>query len=143
MGILDILKISASGLKAQRQRMEVTATNLANIHTTKTEEGGPYKKKQVVFVSADVSDEKTFGRLLSKRIEGVKVDSIEESAKDFQKIFDPNHPDADSEGYVLQPNVNVMEEMTDMTAATRAYEANINILNTTKEMFIKSLELAK
>ena len=78
-----------------------------------------------------------------KRIEGVKVDSIQESAKDFQKVFDPNHPDADNEGYVSQPNVNVMEEMTDMTAATRAYEANINILNTTKEMFIKSLELAK
>ncbi len=143
MGILDILKISASGLKAQRQRMEVVASNLANIHTTKTEEGGPYRKKEVVFTSTDVSDEKTFGRLLSKRIEGVKVDSIQESAKDFQKVFDPNHPDADNEGYVSQPNVNVMEEMTDMTAATRAYEANINILNTTKEMFIKSLDLAK
>lgn len=143
MGILDILKISASGLKAQRQRMEVTATNLANIHTTRTDEGGPYRKKQVVFVTADVSDEKTFGRLLSKKIEGVKVDSIEESKKDFQKVYDPNHPDADEEGYVSQPNVNVMEEMTDMTAATRAYEANINILNTTKDMFIKSLDLGK
>ena len=143
MGILDILKISASGLKAQRQRMEVVAGNLANVHTTKTEEGGPYRKKEVVFMSTDVSGEKTFGGLLSKRIEGVKVHSIEDSNKDFQKIFDPNHPDADNEGYVLLPNVNLMEEMTDMTAATRAYEANINVLNTTKEMLIKSLELAK
>lgn len=143
MGMLDILKISASGLKAQRQRMEVVAGNLANIHTTKTEEGGPYRKKEVVFMSTDVSDEKTFGGLLSKRIEGVKVNSVDESNKEFQKVFDPNHPDADNEGYVLLPNVNLMEEMTDMTAATRAYEANINVLNTTKEMLIKSLDLMK
>jgi flagellar basal-body rod protein FlgC len=143
MGILDILKISASGLKAQRTRMEVIATNLSNIHTTKTEEGGPYKKKEVVFMSADVSDEKGFGGVLSKTIEGVKVDSIKESDKSFEKVFDPTHPDADQDGYVTFPNVNLMEEMTDMVAATRAYEANINVLNTTKEMFIKSLDIGK
>ena len=74
--------------------MEVIAANLANIHTTKTEEGGPYKKKEVVFMSTDVSDEKSFGDVLSKKIEGVKVDSVQESGKDFEKVFDPNHPDA-------------------------------------------------
>ncbi len=123
--------------------MEVIAANLANIHTTKTEEGGPYKKKEVVFMSTDVSDEKSFGDVLSKKIEGVKVDSVQESGKDFEKVFDPNHPDADREGYVSLPNVNLMEEMTDMTAATRAYEANLNVMNTTKEMLIKSLDLLK
>ncbi len=143
MGIFDILRISSSGLKAQRARMEVIAGNLANIHTTKTDEGGPYKKKEAVFVSADVSGEKSFGGVLSKKIEGVKVDSIQESEKAFERIFDPNHPDADPEGYVLLPNVNLMEEMTDMTAATRAYEANINVMNTTKEMLIKSLDLIR
>ena len=143
MGMFDILKVSASALKAQRARMEVIATNLSNIHTTKTDEGGPYKKKDVVFMSADLAEEKSFGGALAKKIEGVKVESIEESEKPFQKVFDPNHPDADSEGYVTFPNVNLMEEMTDMVAATRAYEANVNVLNTTKEMFIKSLEIGK
>jgi flagellar basal-body rod protein FlgC len=143
MGIFDILRISSSGLKAQRTRMEVIAGNLANIHTTKTDEGGPYKKKEVVLMSTDVSEEKSFGGVLSKKIEGVKVNSVQESVKAFEKVFDPNHPDADKEGYVTFPNVNLMEEMTDMTAATRAYEANINVLNTTKEMLIKSLDLLK
>jgi flagellar basal-body rod protein FlgC len=143
MGIFDILKISSSGLKAQRTRMEVIAGNLSNVHTTKTDEGGPYKKKEVVFMSTDVSDEKGFGGVLSKKIEGVRVDAIEESEKSFEKVFDPNHPDADQEGYVMYPNVNMMEEMTDMVAATRAYEANINVMNTTKEMLMKSLDLIK
>ncbi len=123
--------------------MEVIAGNLANIHTTKTDEGGPYRKKEVVFVSTDVSDEKSFGGVLSKKIEGVKVDSVQESDKAFERVFDPNHPDADPEGYVSLPNVNLMEEMTDMTAATRAYEANINVMNTTKEMLMKSLDLIR
>jgi flagellar basal-body rod protein FlgC len=143
MGMFDILKIGASALKAQRTRMEVIATNLSNIHSTKSEEGGPYKKKDAVFMSADITDERSFGSVLAKRIEGVKVSDIEESNKPFEKVFDPNHPDADAEGYVTFPNVNLMEEMTDMVAATRAYEANVNVLNTTKEMFIKSLEIGK
>ncbi|HEX2964672.1 MAG TPA: flagellar basal body rod protein FlgC [Syntrophorhabdaceae bacterium] len=143
MGVFDILKISASGLKAQRARMEVIAGNLSNVHTTRTEEGGPYKKKEVVFVSSDVSDEKEFGSLFSKKIEGVRIESVRESEKELEKVFDPNHPDADQEGYVMFPNVNLMEEMTDMVAATRAYEANVNVMNTTKEMLIKSLDLIK
>ncbi len=143
MGVFDILKISASGLKAQRARMEVIAGNLSNVHTTRTEEGGPYRKKEVVFVSTDVSDTKEFGSLFSKKIEGVKIESVSESEKEFEKVFDPNHPDADQEGYVMFPNVNLMEEMTDMVAATRAYEANVNVMNTTKEMLIKSLDLIK
>lgn len=143
MGIFDILRISASGLKAQRTRMETIAGNLSNIHTTRTEEGGPYRKKEVVFMSSDVSEEKSFSGFFSKQIEGVKVSAIEESEKAFEKVFDPNHPDADEEGYVMFPNVNLMEEMTDMVAATRAYEANINVMDTTKDMLIKSLDLIK
>jgi flagellar basal-body rod protein FlgC len=143
MSILDILRISASGLKAQRVRMEVIATNLANIQTTRTDEGGPYNKKEVVFATTDVSEGGGFGKMLSDKIEGVKVDKITNSKKHFEKAYDPGHPDADSEGYVTSPNVNLMEEMADMISATRSYEANINVVNTTKEMFMKTLEIGK
>lgn len=143
MGVFDIFKISASGMKAQRTRMEVVASNLSNVHTTSTEEGGPYRKKDVVFKAADVSDDKSFSGVFSKKIEGVKAETIQESDKPFEKVFNPNHPDADDEGYVTFPNVNLMEEMTDMMAATRAYEANVNVLNTTKDMFLKTIDLLK
>ncbi len=143
MSLLDILKISASGLKAQRIRMETIATNLANIHTTRTDEGGPYVKKEVVFKTADVSEKEEFDRLLSQKIEGVKVEEIAKSNKNFEKVYDPGHPDADREGYVTYPNVNLMEEMADMISATRSYEANINVINTTKEMFLKTLDIGK
>ena len=143
MSILDILKVSASGLKAQRKRMEVIATNLANIQTTRTEEGGPFRKKEVVFTATKITDKKGFDDMLSDKLEGVEVEEITESSKPFEKVFDPGHPDADKEGYVTYPNVNLMEEMADMVSATRAYEANINVVNTTKEMFMKTLDIAK
>jgi flagellar basal-body rod protein FlgC len=143
MSILNILKIGASALKAQRLRMETVASNLANMHTTRTEEGGPFKKKEVTFVPSDVSGAGEFGKMLTERVEGVKVAGVGESSKPFEKVFDPGHPDADPDGYVNYPNVNLMEEMADMMAATRAYEANINVVNTTKDMFVKSLEIGK
>jgi flagellar basal-body rod protein FlgC len=143
MGIFDVLRISASGLKAQRTRMETVATNIANVHTTKTEEGGPYRKKDVVFAPVDVTDNSPFGTLFQRKVEGVGVEEVVESLKPFEKTHDPYHPDADADGYVTLPNVNVMEEMSDMIAATRAYEANVNVVNNTKEMFTKSLEIGK
>jgi len=143
MGMLDILRISSSGMKAQRTRMEAIATNLANVHSTKTEEGGPFKKKDVVFAPADVSDNTPFGSMLEHKMEGVKVEEIVESAKPFERTYDPYHPHADSDGYVSLPNVNVMEEMSDMVAATRAYEANVNVAGSVKQMFQKSLEIGQ
>ena len=142
MGMFDVLKISSSGLHAQRVRMETIATNLANIHTTRTEEGGPYKKQNVVIGSSDASGG-GFRGVLSKKLEGVQVEEITESEKPFEKTYDPGHPDADRDGYVTLPNVNVLEEMTDMVSATRSYEANVNVINTTKHMLLKSLEIAK
>jgi flagellar basal-body rod protein FlgC len=142
MGMFDVLKISSSGLRAQRVRMETIATNLANIHTTRTEEGGPYKKQSVVLTSADVSGA-TFKGVLERKMEGVDVEEILESEKPFERTYDPAHPDADSDGYVTYPNVNVLEEMTDMTAAARSYEANVNVINTAKRMFQKALEIAR
>ena len=143
MGILNILKIGASALNAQRLRMETIATNLANMQSTRTEEGGPFKKKEVTFVPTDLSGPTDFKSIFSEKIEGVKVDEIRTSNKPFQRTFDPSHPDADPQGYVTLPNVNVMEEMADMMVATRAYEANVNVVNTTKDMYLKALEIGK
>ncbi|HOJ43266.1 MAG TPA: flagellar basal body rod protein FlgC, partial [Syntrophorhabdaceae bacterium] len=95
------------------------------------------------FKTADVSEKEEFDRLLSQKIEGVKVEEIAKSNKNFEKVYDPGHPDADREGYVTYPNVNLMEEMADMISATRSYEANINVINTTKEMFLKTLDIGK
>jgi flagellar basal-body rod protein FlgC len=142
MGMFDVLKISSSGLRAQRVRMETIATNLANIHTTRTEEGGPYKKLNVVLGSADMPSEK-FQGVFTRKLEGVDVEEITESEKPFEKTHDPAHPDADQDGYVSYPNVNVLEEMTDMLSASRSYEANVNAINTTKHLFQKTLEIAK
>ncbi len=143
MSILNILKIGASALKAQRLRMETIASNLANMHTTRTEEGGPFKKREVTFSPTDVSGAGEFGKMFSDKVEGVKVETVKESNKPFERVYDPGHPDADPSGYVNYPNINLMEEMADMISATRAYEANINVVNSTKEMFVKSLEIGK
>jgi len=143
MGMFDAFRISASGLMAQRTRMEAIATNLANVHSTRTDEGGPYAKKDVVFMPFEVSEAKGFTASFQQKLEGVKVDEVVESQKPFERVYDPYHPDADAQGYVTMPNVNVMEEMTDMVAATRAYEANVNMMNNLKQMFMKSLEIGK
>jgi flagellar basal-body rod protein FlgC len=140
MRILDVLKVASSALKAQRTRMEVIASNLANIHTTRTEKGGPYRKKEVVFKSERVG---SFGDRLEEAVRGVKVEEIRESRKPFEQVYDPTHPDADALGYVWLPNVNLVEEMTDMILAARSYEANLNVINVTKEMFLKSLEIVR
>jgi len=143
MGIFDVLKIGASGLKAQRTRMETIATNLANVHATRTEEGGPFRKKEVVFTTEELGGQMEFADALRRKVEGVKVDEVVESEKPFEQVYDPYHPDANAQGYVSFPNVSVTEEMADMIAASRAYEANVNVLNTTKEMFMKTLEIGK
>jgi len=143
MGILDVMKISASGLSAERTRMEAIATNMANVQTTRTDEGGPYKKKDVVFMPTNVLGDGSFNAMLQEKFEGVKVDEVVESEKPFEQMYDPFHPDADANGYVTLPNVNVMEEMGDMVAATRAYEANLNVVNSAKDMFMRSLEIGK
>jgi flagellar basal-body rod protein FlgC len=143
MGMFDVLKISASGLKAQRIRMEAVASNIANVHTTRTEEGGPYKKKDVVFTTEDIGQPAGFGSLFQQKIEGVSVEEVVESTQAFEQVHDPFHPDADADGNVMFPNVNIISEMSDMIAASRAYEANVNVVNNTKEMFNKSLEIGK
>ncbi len=143
MRIFDTFKISASGMTAEKLRMDTVASNIANATTTRTEDGGPYRRKVAVFKE---NLERELDRI-SGRSEvvsrGVKVDAITEDPTPFRLVYDPEHPDANEEGYVEMPNVNVLNEMVDMIAATRAYEANITALNASKAMFLKALEIGR
>lgn len=164
-GIFAGLEISASGMRAQRIRQNTISTNLANAETSRTENGGPYRRQFVVFTAdsdnRDVRilnkapalegeataekhlpippsnfprDERFFGN-------GVSVAEIREDSRPPRMVYDPAHPDADEKGYVAMPNVNIIEEMTDMIAATRAYEANVTAFNAVKGMAMQALQL--
>lgn len=136
MNSFSVFKVSASALEAQKQRMNVIASNMANAATTKTAEGGPYKRKDVIFTVAVVDAEQT-------RLEGVKVEGIREDSSPPRMIYDPAHPDADKDGYVAMPNINTIEEMVNMMMALRAYEASVAAFNMAKTMFMKTLELGR
>ena len=140
MNFLLALEISSSGLYAQRRRMDVIASNLANIETTHTERGEPYRRKMVVMSTKPVQD---FDKILVSHMEGVKVDDIVEDESPFRKIFNPSHPDADKEGYLLKPNVDLVVETTNMLLARRVFEANVAALKTTRQMAVKALEIGR
>jgi flagellar basal-body rod protein FlgC len=140
MNFLLSLEISASGLTAQRKRMDVIASNLANLETTRTKEGGPYRRKMVIMSARPVTD---FNEMLTRQFEGVKIDDIVEDKSPFRKIFNPSHPDADKEGYLLKPNVDLVVETTNMLMATRVYEANLAVLRSTRGMALKALEIGR
>jgi len=140
VNFLKSLEISASGLYAQRKRMDVIASNLANIETTRTEKGGPYRRKMVVMSSKSVQD---FEEVLSSKAAGVKIDDIVEDNSPFTKVFEPGHPHADKQGYVLRPNVDLIVEITNMLLAKRIFEANITAVKSTKEMALKALEIGR
>jgi flagellar basal-body rod protein FlgC len=145
MDLLKSMKISSSGLAANRKRIESISSNIANAQTTRTAEGGPYRKKEVVFGSEPARD--SFSEILEGEIdaEAQEVHATEVISTDKPPImkYDPTHPDANAEGYVALPNINVMEEMAEMITAQRSYEANISALNTTKAMAIKTLEIGR
>ncbi|MFB3816377.1 MAG: flagellar basal body rod protein FlgC [Candidatus Methylomirabilales bacterium] len=139
MDPISALEISGSGLAAQRARMNVLAENLANVETTRTAEGGPYRRKLVVFGAA----EEAFGQALEAARGGVTVVGVRESDEPARRVHLPAHPDADADGYVLMPNVNPMLEMVDLLAATRAYEANVTAVQAAKSMAAKALEIGR
>ncbi len=150
MSFFDVFDIAASGMSAQRLRMNVISSNLANANTTRTPEGGPYRRKDVVFMAARLGrTEGGFGEYLRRMLfspsepEGVKVVEIVEDQKPFRKVYDPYHPDADKEGYVLYPNVDVVEEMVNLLSASRSFEANVTAFNSAKDMVMKTLEIAR
>ncbi|RMF79911.1 MAG: flagellar basal body rod protein FlgC [Nitrospirae bacterium] len=145
---LRAMSIAAAGLSAQRTRMEVIASNLANAETTRTPAGGPYVRQRVV-LQADPAPP-TFERLLEERAAGeaaegpaVRVAGVRPDPRPPRLVYDPGHPDANAEGFVSLPNVNVLEEMTDMMTAMRIYEANVKAVQATKHMAHSALEIGK
>lgn len=144
MSLINSLSINRSALQAERLRMDVVANNLANINSTRTEEGGPYRRQAVVFRAEGGGP--NFAALLARQpgaAGGVAVDGVIEDAKPPRRVYEPSNPDADAEGYVLYPDIDVATEMTDMMSATRAYQANVTALNAIKGMAQKALEIGR
>ncbi len=145
MDFFDALHISASGLSAQRLRMNLISANLANLNTTRTKAGGPYRRKDPVFSAQ--APAASFRKMLHDRqkemLKEVAVISIVEDSRAPIRKYDPHHPEADENGYVALPNINVMEEMVNMISATRSYEANVTAIKAAKEMALKALEIGQ
>lgn len=145
MAFLSSLDISGSALTAQRLRMDVIAENVANINTTRTAEGDPYRRRYVIFQEKEGT---SFSEQLNQSLagsagSGVRVTEILEDTSEFKLDYNPTHPDADEFGYVRMPNVDLAREMVDMMSATRSYEANVTVLNGTKSMAMNALEIGK
>jgi flagellar basal-body rod protein FlgC len=141
MDVLTSFKICGSGLAAQRAKMDVITSNLANVNTTRTDEGGPYKKKIVALAAEEIDHH--FDATIRDAVKSVKVDGVSEDPNPIKMVYDPSHPDADDKGYVAMPNINVISEMVDMITVSRAYEAVVTAFDATKNMALKTLEIGK
>lgn len=145
MDFLTALDISASGLSADRTRINTIAMNLANAKTTRTPFGGPYRRRTVVQASTDVDDPFSvhMRSALDRELKGVRVLGITQDTRPLKQVYEPGHPDANAEGYVSYPDINVVEEMANLMTAQRNYEANITTAEALKGMFNKALEIGK
>ncbi len=143
MDIFTTMKISASALKAQRIRLNTISSNLANIETTRTPDGGPYRKREVVFQTSRQGFADTLDNRMRDAAQGVKVSHIQASSQPPRMVYNPGHPDADEQGQVAMPNVNLMEETADMMSASKAYEANVTVVKSAKRMALKALEIGR
>ena len=145
MSLLSALSVSASGLTAQRSRAELLVENLANAETTRTPEGGPYRRKDAIFSSSPQSSpfSAEFQREMGYYSNGVEVSDIYQDQREPEKRFLPGHPDADSSGYVAFPRINPAEDMVDLIAANRGYGANVSAMSAVKDMIQKSIDLLK
>lgn len=132
---LSATDIAVQGIRAQRNRMNVIAQNIANAQTTRTEEGGPFRRQLAVFQA------KSIDRQLNAEQGGIRVQKIVDDDSPFRQVFDPTHPDANEDGVVSYPNINISIEMIDMLSAQRAYEANIDVITSGKRMSAKALEI--
>lgn len=145
MDFSKAMSISASGLTAQRMRMNTISSNIANINTTKTPEGGPYRRKDVVFEA--IPETRNFGEIVTslsdRNLERVQVSDVVVDRKAPRLKYEPDHPDADPNGYVAYPDINLMEEMANMIQATRSYEANVSAMQATKDMALRALEIGR
>lgn len=144
MDLLTAIKISASGLSAQRTRINILSSNLANSNSTRSVDGsGPYKRKMPVFQEVKAN---TFEEALDKsaqKLSGVKVSRVIEDQKPGQTLYDPSHPDADEKGYVQMPNVNPVTELTDIMSTSRNYEANVSAMKAAKQMISAALSIGR
>ena len=144
MSLLDSMNLVGSALTAERFRMDVALQNIANANTTRTASGEPYRRKQVVFQERAVSFEDAL-KTETARVKGggVRVTEVVDSQRDFVPVYDPDHPDANEEGYVMRPNVNTTEERVDLMAASNSYEANLTALKIVQSLALKALEIGK
>ncbi|MEF2587909.1 MAG: flagellar basal body rod protein FlgC [Butyrivibrio sp.] len=145
MALFTGMNINASGMSAERLRLDVISENIANANTTRTKEGGPYVRKNVIFTEK-VSTADSFGEVLNRTISGigngVKVTAItKDTDTDMNLVYEPSHPDADENGYVLYPNVNIVTEMTDLIDASRAFEANATAFEASKNVASRGLSI--
>lgn len=145
MSLFAALSVSSSGMAAQRLRTEVLAENLANAETTRTPEGGPYRRKDVVFQTQSVAMpfSSVFQSAMDNGMRGVEVADILVDNRDPERRFSPGHPDADKDGYVAFPKLNPAEEMVDLMGASRSYQANIAAVTAVKDMILRSIDLLK
>ena len=145
MDMMAGLQVSYSALNAQRTRMNVIASNLANAQSTRTPEGGPYKRQEVIFAAQPQRSafEETLNARLQDGVNTVHVLDIVSDPNGTRLEYEPDHPDANAQGYVAYPNVNVMREMVDLISATRAYEANVTAINSSKDMALRALQIGR
>jgi len=147
MSLFNSMNISATGLTAERMRMDVISKNIANANTTRTANGTPYRRQVVTF--QEKGSQPPFSHFLSQAarqrlgLGGVEVTGIHQDPSPFKLVFDPGHPDSNEEGYVQMPNVDIMTEMANLMTATRAYEANVTALNTTRNMALRALDIGR
>lgn len=145
MDFFSSMRVSATGLDAQMKRMNTISSNIANAETTRTEEGGPYRRKDPIFAAQ--TDRESFGEILQneldEQVQGVQVVEISQDEKAPRMVYNPSHPDANAEGYVAMPNVNPVQEMANMISAQRSYEANVTAMGAAKNMAQKALEIGR
>lgn len=143
MDITNSFKINGSALKANTIRLNTISSNLANIETTSTPEGGPFRKKSVYFETKPMSFQASLDNSIKGGLHGVEVTKIVEDKRPPRKVYNPSHPDAAEDGYVEMPNINTLEEMVDMMSATRNYQANVTAIKMAKRMALKALEIGR
>lgn len=143
MSIFNSMKINASGLTLERLKMDIISTNIANVNTTRRSDGGPYSRKEVIFEESLLNARSSITGKMERKSFGVRVTEIAEDNENYKVLYDPSHPDADEDGYVLAPNVNMVDEMIALLNTQRSYEANVTALNTSKSILKKALEISK
>ena len=145
MDFMTAIDIGASALNAERTNMNIISMNLANVKTTRTEQGGPYRRKTTIMAAQDVDDpfSKHMQGALDRELKGVRVMHVATDSRPLKRVYEPGHPAADQDGFVAYPDINVVEEMASLMTAQRGYEANVTTIDTVKAMYTKALEISR